>query len=112
MNRRNAKAFRYANLGLAYRWQDQQILGYQYNKVTDALDVTKPWYGAGEHHVDLWVGYQRKLTSKIGWNIQLNLRSVGEHDKLVPVSIEPDGSVGFSRIEWGMGAALTNTFTF
>jgi len=31
---------------------------------------------------------------------------------LIPVSIEPDGSVGFSRIEWGMGAALTNTFTF
>jgi len=100
------------NLGLAYRWQDRQILGYQYNAVTNALDVTKPWKGPTESHIDLWLGYSRKLTSKIGWNIQLNLRNVGDRNKLIPVSLEPDGSVGFSRIEWGMGAALTNTFTF
>jgi outer membrane receptor protein involved in Fe transport len=100
------------NAGLAYRWQDRQILGYQYDAVTNALDVTKPWRGPADHHVDLWLGYYRKLTSKIGWNIQVNLRNVGENDKLVPASIEPDGSVGFSRIEWGMGATLTNTFTF
>ncbi len=100
------------NMGLAYRWQDRQILGYRFDAVANGLDVTKPWYGPTEHHIDLWVGYYRKLTSKIGWNIQLNLRNVGESNKLVPVSIEPDGSVGFSRIQWGMGATLTNTFTF
>jgi hypothetical protein len=100
------------NVGLAYRWQDRQILGYQYNAVTNALDVSKPWNGPTDHHVDLWVGYSHKLSSKIGWNIQLNLRNVGESNKLVPVTLEPDGSVGFSRIEWGMGASLTNTFTF
>jgi hypothetical protein len=80
--------------------------------VTNALDVSKPWNGPTDHHVDLWVGYSHKLSSKIGWNIQLNLRNVGESNKLVPVTLEPDGSVGFSRIEWGMGASLTNTFTF
>jgi len=100
------------NAGLAYRWQDKQILGYQYNAVTNALDITKPLHGSADHHIDLWVGYYRKLTPKIGWHIQVNLRNVGESNKLVPVTIEPDGSVGFSRIQWGMGGALTNTFTF
>jgi outer membrane receptor protein involved in Fe transport len=100
------------NAGLAYRWEDRRILGYQYNATTSALDVTKPWYGPADHHVDLWVGYTRMLSAKIGWNIQLNLRNVGQSDKLVPVSLEPDGTVGFSRIQWGMGGTLTNTFTF
>jgi outer membrane receptor protein involved in Fe transport len=101
-----------ASAGLAYRWEDRRILGYQYDPSTTTLDISKPWHGPSDHHVDLWVGYQHRLTTKLDWRIQLNLRNVGEHDKLVPVSIEPDGTVGLSRIQEGMGAWLTNTFLF
>lgn len=100
------------NVGLAYRWEDKRILGYQYDATTNALDTSKPWKGPTDQHFDAWVGYSHNLTRKIGWNIQLNLRNVGDKNKLVPVSLEPDGTVGLSRIQYGMGAQLTNTFTF
>ena len=100
------------NAGLAYRWEDRRVLGYQYDATLNSLDVNKPWYGPTDKHVDMWVGYTRKLTDKLDWNIQLNLKNLAEHDKLVPASIEPDGSIGLARIQWGMGATLTNTFTF
>ena len=100
------------NVGVAYRWEDKRILGYQYDPTTTALAISKPWYGLTDHHIDLWVGYEHKLTAKIDWRIQLNLRNVGEKDRLVPVSLEPDGTLGLARIQYGKGAQLTNTFTF
>jgi hypothetical protein len=101
-----------ANAGVAYRWLDKRILGYKYNPVTTYLDVNKPWYGPTEEHFDAWVGYGRKVTDKIHWRIQLNMRNVGESNHLVPVNKQPDGSVALSRIQDGMGWQLTNTFTF
>ncbi len=101
-----------ANIGLAYRWEDRRILGYQYNATTNALDVTKPWKGPTDAHIDLWIGYAHKITRQVNWNIQLNLRNVGDKNKIVPASIEPDGSVALYRIQYGMLASLTNTFTF
>jgi len=101
-----------ANAGVAYRWEDRRILGYQYNATTTALDVTRPWKGPSDSHLDLWVGYSRKLTNGVDWNIQLNLRNVGEKNKIIPASMEPDGSVALYRIQYGMLASLTNTFSF
>ncbi|HEX7632505.1 MAG TPA: hypothetical protein VF388_10250, partial [Lacunisphaera sp.] len=71
-----------------------------------------PWYGPDDQHFDFWVGYGRKISSRINWRIQLNLRNVGERAKLVPVNIQPDGSVALSRIQDGMGWQITNTFEF
>lgn len=101
-----------SNAGLAYRWEGKRVLGYQYSSALNALDVSKPWESPVDQHVDLWVGYGRKLTSKIDWRIQLNLRNVGEKNSLVPVNINPDGKVALSRIQEGMSWTLTNTFNF
>jgi len=98
--------------GLAYRWEDKRVLGYRYDATLNGLDINQPLYGPSDHHIDLWIGYGRKLTKKLDWRIQLNLRNVGESDHLVPVSLEPDGTVGLARIQDGMGAQLTNTFSF
>jgi hypothetical protein len=101
-----------ANVGAGYRWQKGQILGYGYNAVTDQLDVSKPYYGESEDAIDLWVGYQRKITRKIDWRIQLNLRNVGDDTRLVPISVQPDGSPAAARIQEGMTWQLTNTLSF
>jgi hypothetical protein len=100
------------NTGLAYRWEDKRILGYKYNPTTDTLDNNQPWHGPSDDHVDLWVGYQRKITNRIDWRIQLNLRNVGEKANLQPVTIQPNGDVAVSRIREGMVWQLTNTFSF
>ena len=99
-------------VGGAYRWEDRRILGYHYNKTTDTLDVTAPWYGPTDSHIDLWAGYSFKVVKKVNWRVQLNLRNLGEHNGLVPVTIQPDGSIALSRIKEGMTWQLTNTFEF
>lgn len=100
------------NAGLAYRWEDKRILGYRYNKTKDVLDIDQPLYGPTDDHFDLWIGYQRRLTKKVGWRVQLNLRNVGEKTHLVPVNLQPDGTVALSRIQEGLGWQITNTFSF
>jgi len=106
------------NVGAAYRWQDEIILGYGIkNDGTDAdpdwsYDLDTRYYGEPESDVDLWIGYQRALTDDVNWRIQLNLRNAFADDKLIPVTVQPDGSAGGYRIKEGMSWFLTNTFTF
>jgi outer membrane receptor protein involved in Fe transport len=99
-------------VGGAFRWEQARVLGYQYSPTLQSLDISKPWKGDAEEHFDLWLGHSRKVTDRINWRIQLNLRNVGESKGLKPVSINPDGSVAFSRISEGMVWQLTNTFEF
>ncbi|MFI5336947.1 MAG: hypothetical protein ACHQ5A_09190, partial [Opitutales bacterium] len=99
-------------VGGGYRWEDRRILGYQYNSTSGTLDVTKPWYGPTDAHVDLWSGYTFNLDKKLSWRMQLNLRNVGEKAHLVPATMQPDGTVALSRIAEGMTWQFTNTFSF
>jgi len=100
------------NVGMAYRWEQGKILGYGINAAGDNLDVNKPFWGKGEYWVDLWAGHQWKLSSKIDWRIQLNLRNVDSRPHLTPVSVQPDGGPAQFRIEEGQTWELTNTFIF
>ncbi len=108
----NEGMFKNVNVGGAWRWQDKQILGYGLKSDNSGLSVDNPIYGDSEQHVDLWVGYNRKLTEKVDWRIQLNLRNVGEKKGLTPISANPDGSIASLRITEGMTWALSNTFSF
>ena len=106
------------NVGGAFRWQDKAILGYGikqalvYGEQGYILDVNKPIYGSMDAHFDSWIGYQHKLTSKIDWRIQLNLRNVGEKVHLVTVAVEPDGHSAQKRIQDGQTFELSTKFTF
>jgi len=100
------------NVGGAYRWQQGAILGYALNNSTQLIDVNKPIKGPAESAPDIWIGYTHKLTSKINWEIQLNVHSVGRSPRLVPIAVEPDGSPAMYRIVDGQLWQLTNTFTF
>jgi hypothetical protein len=107
------------NLGGGLRWASKPILGYGISRYTDAIgnvswimDVGKPLYGRIVEHGDLWIGYSRKLTSKLDWKIQLNISNVGESPHLTPVSVEPDGTWAQQRIEMGQSYLITNTIKF
>ncbi len=104
------------NVGAGYRWEDKKILGYglSLNPDTNTYtpDTDKPLKGDSTDHVDLWVGYSRKLTDKIDWRIQLNLRNVGESHHLEAASLNPDGAVALARIVEGTTWQLSNTFSF
>jgi hypothetical protein len=104
-------------IGGAFREESSRILGYQYNATLNGglggLDVSKPWNGPEESHVDLWLGYQRRMfANKINWRTQLNVTNVGQSTTLKAAQYEPDGSLALARIENGMEWTLTNTFDF
>lgn len=101
------------NIGGSYRWRDGTILGYGLNETRDNLDVKKPFWGPKRDWVDIWAGYERKLSEDIHWRIQINANNIThQNPRLSPISIQPDGQPGGYRIEEGMTWTLTNTFSF
>lgn len=104
------------NIGGSYRWQDKVVIGYPVIPGAGNLasfDLDKPYYGPSEDALDLWVGYERKLTDRINWRIQLNVRNVGDNNGLIPISVQPDGQTWASvRIAPTQEWFLTNTFSF
>ncbi len=105
-----------AGVGASYRWQDKVIIGYPLLATTGTVanyDLSQPYYGPSEDALDLWFNYERKLTQKINWKIQLNVRNAGKKDSLIPISIEPDGRTWASvRIAPTQEWFVTNTFSF
>lgn len=99
-------------VGGGYRWEDDIILGYGLNDAKDNLDVNRPFHGGSVDGVDLWLGYSKKLSDKVDWDIQLNIRDAGDDPSLVPVSINPDGMIAAMRITEGQRWQLRNTFKF
>jgi outer membrane receptor protein involved in Fe transport len=100
------------NIGGGYRWQQGVILGYLLNDAGDNLDINKPVWGKSTYAVDLWAGYGRKLTRKLDWRIQLNVRGVGSRAHLEAISVQPNGDPANFRIVEGQTWELTNTFSF
>jgi len=106
-------------VGGAFRWEDRPTLGYGIHQAQITADqnlwisdVNQPLYGKAEYHFDVWFGYERKLTKAINWRTQLNLRSVGENTRLIPISKEPNGDVAQSRIQEGQTYDLSMKFMF
>jgi len=100
--------------GASYRWQDKVAIGYPVSQTSTGyeFDVKNPVYGPTEGSIDAWISYEKQLTSKINWSIQLNVRNVGDGEGLVPISIEPDGSYAAVRIAPSQEWFVTNTFSF
>jgi outer membrane receptor for ferric coprogen and ferric-rhodotorulic acid len=101
-----------ANVGLGYRWQQGVILGYGLLSDYSNLDINKPIWGKNTYAVDLWAGYEHKLSKKFNWRIQLNIRNFDSKAHLEPLSVEPDGTPALQRIVEGQTWFLTNTLSF
>jgi hypothetical protein len=102
------------NVGAGYRWQDKVAIGYRPVDGADGVsfDLDNPIMGPREDAIDFWIGYGRRLTEKIDWHIQLNVRNAFDGNKLIPLTAQPDGSVAAWRIAPGQTWQITNTFKF
>ncbi len=102
-------------VGGAVRWQDKVAIGYGqlYSPETGIVpDLSTPHFAPSEWNGDVWIGYQRKLTEKIRWNVQLNFRNAFGDNGDIPVRSNPDGSIAVIRIPNERTWFLTNTFSF
>ncbi len=108
------KGFR---VGGGYRWQDKVAIGYPVIDVNGdgsaiSFDMANPYYGPRLDGIDLWIGYERKLTSKIDWDIQLNVYNVGDGNRLIPASTQYDGTVAAWTIAPCQTWSVTSSFRF
>ena len=105
-------------VGGAVRWQDKAAVGYPINLIEsegDILqqpDLANPYYTPSTWNGDLFARYKKKLSDKIDWTIQLNLRNIVGDQDLTPEVINPDGSNAVIRIPVERAFYLTNTFDF
>jgi outer membrane receptor for ferric coprogen and ferric-rhodotorulic acid len=121
------------NVGGGVRYTSSEIIGYapqgtglmkDPNDPTKTIfapppfiaDLSKPQKSPSETYFDLWVGYHRKLTKKIDWNIQLNVANVGKGHYLIPVSYQAPingvASPAFYRIGPTQQFTLSTRFEF
>ncbi len=109
-----------ASVGAGYRWQDKIILGFTplYNNANPSIatiqtfDMNKPYYGQSEANIDLWFGYKHALSRKLEWRTRLGINNAFQKDKLITVSVQPDGSSAGLRIVQGTTWSLSNTISF
>ncbi|MFT3868719.1 MAG: TonB-dependent receptor plug domain-containing protein [Nibricoccus sp.] len=103
-------------VGTSYRWMDKVVIGYP-TLVIDATkatyDLSKPYYGPSEDGLDAWISYERKLTSKLRWKVQFNVRNILYKNGRIPITVEPDGQTWAGvRIKPTQEWFLTNTLMF
>lgn len=110
----NDGALKGFNIGASYRWADEIVIGYPIIDVAGEgeFDLENPYYGPDESNIDLWAGYERMLTSKIHWRIQVNVRNAFQDNDLIPISVQPDGSAAAFRIQNESTWSISNTFSF
>jgi len=109
------------NVGGGVRYTGPEILGYPPTG-NPALpppylpNLSAPEMLGSETYFDLWIGYHRKLTNKIGWNIQVNVANVGRGNYLIPVSYQAPingvASPAFYRIGPTQQFTVKNVFSF
>jgi outer membrane receptor protein involved in Fe transport len=109
------------NVGAGYRWQDKIAIGYPVAATGTSgvfsYDINNPIMGPREDAIDFWIGYEKKLTEKINWRIQFNIRNLGDGNKVIPLTIQPTTdptkyTVAAWRIAPGQTWEITNTFKF
>lgn len=104
------------SVGGALRFEDKGIIGYgpKYLKAQDVWisDLDHPYFVNSNYHLDLWMGYHRKIRSNIDWSVQLNLYNVGLQRRLVATAAQPDGTIAEARIADGLKWELTTGFRF
>ena len=109
-------ALKGVGVGGSYRWQDKVGIGYPLVPLNDTeytFDIDRPIYGPTEDAIDLWASYERELTDRIHWRVQLNIRNAFADDELIPISMQPDNKTWASvRIAPVQEWFITNTFSF
>ena len=80
-------ALRGLGVGGAFRYEDGQVYGYRPFIDADGntrVDITTQYKDPSRETFDFWLSYSHKLTDKIDYRIQLNLRNIFGKNELVP----------------------------
>ncbi|MDQ8185729.1 TonB-dependent receptor plug domain-containing protein [Pelagicoccus sp. SDUM812002] len=108
--------FKGLGLGGSLRWEDEQVYGYEPTIDPDTGDlgvnIDQAYATDARETVDLWVSYAKALNDKLDWKIQLNVRNAFGDNETVPLSRNPDGSIGLRGIREGMSWSVSNSFDF
>ncbi|MDQ8205549.1 TonB-dependent receptor plug domain-containing protein [Pelagicoccus sp. SDUM812003] len=108
-------AFKGLSVGGGLRWQDEIVIGYPPFYQDDGsagFEIDNPYTGPSETNVDLWVGYEKALTDRLDWRIQLNVRNAFSDEGLIPITVQPDGTPAGYRIAPARTWSVRNTFSF
>ena len=109
-------ALRGFSVGGAARWESEAATGYVFVVEPETgvpiPDVNRPFFDNGLFSGDLWLAYEKQLTDKINWRVQLNVRNAFGDDNDIPVKTNPDGQVSVIRIPNPQTIYLSNTFRF
>ena len=105
------------SVGSGLRWQDTVVIGYRpiAGKTASevSFDIANPYRGPTEMNIDLWLGYGRKNVFRgIDWRVQLNVRNIAQHDSLIPITAQPNGTPAGYRIAPVEVWSVSNTFKF
>ncbi|MBN2069055.1 MAG: hypothetical protein JW739_05395, partial [Opitutales bacterium] len=95
-----------------YRWEDKAAMGYPVTADGENYDITNPYYSPSQDYFDMWIGYERDITEKLHWRIQLNVKNLLADDELIPITCQPDGTPAAYRIPDDTTWYITNTFSF
>jgi len=107
--------FKGFGVGGAVRWQSKVAIGYltKLNSLNNQVPILdKPINGKSELNGDIWFSYSRKLSAKIKWKAQLNIRNAIGSQSDIPIAANPDGKVALYRIAPEKAWYLSNTFSF
>ncbi len=103
------------SVGGAVRWQDEITIGFDQFVSPEAgiqPDLDNPIIAPDQLNGDIWISHVRKLTERIDWKIQLNMRNAfGDNDD-IPVKADPNGDIAIIRIPNEQLWFVTNTFSF
>lgn len=103
------------SVGGAYRWEGKLGLGYP--KKFDDLgyatsDLDRPYYRDPVDRIDLSLRYRTRLFQRYNWSVQLNIYNFLRGNELLPVRVNPDGTVAIWRIQEGRSWRVSSTVRF
>lgn len=96
------------SVGGGLQWKDRSLAGY----TTDDPATSERIWGGKYVNVDFTLGYGRRLTPKIDWRLQLNVKNLMDNDDIYITQKNQDGSTRSYRLRDPREFVLTNTFFF
>lgn len=103
-------------VGGALRWEDSNFLGLGVVRDSNGVlvqDLDTQYRGPSNTRLDLWATYRHRF-ERLGMDMRLRLgvSNLNSGDGLMPVTANPDGTIGVYRIEPPATWSLQTTFLF
>lgn len=105
-------------VGGAVRWRGPAIIGYWVNE-DGTLDLSRTFQANDDFTFDVFARYRKKLTEKINWSVQFNIRNLTDDlgfdgSKATNISSAPDSEVVITNysLKTPRLFILSNTFSF